>query len=294
MKLITENGYKYIDQELKEEISKIWSSYNVAIPDNKKLFFAKNCKNSRMIHDYNVTDISRTIKLELADYVVLRKLDIRSYPIEFPHYKDEVFYSIGNLDKKDYETVVMLTNVIRNYPNIKFVNEIDLNRSVHNGFVIDKNNYNGLLELLNSSDESTNQLGYEMICNSSFEKNWEWILYCLYESGTLRQYYRHPIGHISDKIFEYFKTSKDLTVINMKLDNIINIIKNDDILEIITIDVRNKFKNAIHTKIYDLVGSDEFVLDDFVLNLKSKEEKVEEEGAEVSKEDKVIEHGLPF
>lgn len=271
--IITSNGSKYIDQELKDAIVLINSTFNMVIPNDKNIFFLKNTTVPRLVTDYLGKNISRVIKKEKADFCIIKKIEINDYPLYYDAVyncttKDdtkEVVYSTSNLKIEDIFTLEQIVDFNNRQQTVGFINQDILNESFNNGFVIDKENYTTLKELIDSKNADNLTIAANMVINSDLNANWQWLCYLYLNNYKLLVNYDK--NGIVDKYFEtklnlYF----DNTVNN--IDRVLSKVTDEDVRECVIQHVRNLFHEGIETYLRSSIQTSSFVLNNFELNLK--------------------------
>jgi len=275
MRLITTvNNSKYIDQALKDYITNIWSTFNKEIPNDKNIFFLKNTTIPRIITDYSGKNISRVIKKEKAEYCIVKKFDISNYPIYYDATingvtsaeTNDIVYGIATLYPEDYQVLEQILNFYDRGQAVEYVNQDVLNDSLNNGFILDKENYTTIKQLLDSRAPENITIATSMIVNSNLEANLDWILYLYHQKrddlfdydnkNIVKNYYSAKNIHLRD-------------ILSYSVDRSLAIITNQDVKDLFVQYVRaefNKFveesfiKNVLHTNMFELV--------DFNLQLK--------------------------
>lgn len=192
MKIITLlNGGKVIDQDLFDHVNKIWTKYNQVIPNNKSIFFLKNATVPRLVTDYLGTDIRRVIKKEKAEYCILAKIQLVPNPLYYeatsniivPYETTEVVYPTSNLEPEEISAIEQICWFVDNNLPVEYVNQIKLNESLNNGFIIDDDNYTTLKELLDSDNSDNIKVAYSMLAKTNLKQNADWIRYLLLFNG---------------------------------------------------------------------------------------------------------------
>jgi len=275
MKLITTvNGAGYIDQALKDYIINIWSTFNKEIPNDKNIFFLKNTTIPRIITDYSGKNISRVIKKEKAEYCIVKKFHISNYPIYYDAITNsitevetnDIIYSIGNMYPEDYQVIEQILDFYGRGQTVEYVNQDVLNDTLNNGFIIDKENYTTIKQLLDSRAPENITIATSMIVNSDLEANLDWILYLYHNrSNDLFDY------DFKNIVINYYK-AKNINlrdILSYSIDRSLIIITNQDVKDLFVQYIRAEFnkhveesfiKNFLHTNMFELV--------DFNLQLK--------------------------
>lgn len=270
MKIVVDSrGMQYIDQDLKDYLNKIFLNFDVVIPNDKALLFSKNTTVNKLITDYNGTGIHRVIKREKAEYVVINRIYVNNYPQYFDGTNitnddtQEVVYGIYNNSMEDRDTIDMVLDFFNRKQEVVYVNQDKLNDSLNNGFVIDRENYNTIKELIDSSHTDNHILAINMLVGSKLEDNWEWVLYLLFgkdnmlvhdKKGIIQAYF-NTLG-LSYRLGDYLRS----------LDKCLSVIKNADVKEGFEFRVRHAFNKNISNYLKSL-GTEKFTLEDFKLKL---------------------------
>lgn len=194
MKLIKTNTNNYfLDQEFRDAIIKIQAELETSIPNDKNIFFAKNCTIPRLVTDYLQTGIKRVIKPEKTDYCVINKIIINDFPASYDETNNCIteqdtsinVYSTNICSAEDVLTLEQLLWFIESGLNIKYIDQFSVNNSLHNGFVIDADNYTTLKELVDSPHTDNHILANAIVKASPVEQNAEWLAYIYFRKGTL-------------------------------------------------------------------------------------------------------------
>jgi hypothetical protein len=194
MKLITTaTGQQWLDQDLFDHVNKIWGNYNQIIPNSKNIFFLKNSTVPRLVTDYLGTDIKRVIKKEKAEYCIIAKIQLKPNPQYYDaafnnitsQETNEVVYSTSHLEPEEISTIEQILWFIENNIPVEYVNEVKLNESLNNGFIIDKDNYTTLKELIDSGNIDNIKVAYSMISRANLKENEDWIRYLLVFNGEV-------------------------------------------------------------------------------------------------------------
>jgi len=266
MKIVETGTNKYIDQQLFDHINSIWLNFDVVINNDSNLLFAKNTTVNRLITDYSGTGISRVIKVEKADYVVINRFVLSSYPQYFDGVNittddtKEVVYGIYNMSVEVQDVIELILNLHLNGSKAIFVNQNKLNERLNNGFVIDKENYITIKELVDSEHTDNHMLAANMLIQSDLKQNWQWILYLYHNSFS-------KLSNFDNKniIYNYFSTlnlGNTLGSFCKSMDSSLSIITDEDVkIRMIHI-VKEKFERNIR-KYFDEIGTKKFKLDDF-------------------------------
>ena len=266
MKIVETGNNKYIDQQLFDHINTIWLNFDVVVNNDSNLLFAKNTTVNRLITDYSGTGISRVIKVEKADYIVINRFELSSYPQYFNGVNittddtKEVVYGIYNMNLETQDVIELILNLHLTGSKAIFVNQNKLNESLNNGFVIDKENYITFKELIDSEHSDNHTLAANMLIQSDLKQNWQWILY-LYHNNFLK------LSDYDNKniVYNYFSTlnlGQSLKVYCQSMDSSLSVITDEDVkIRMIHI-VKEKFERNIQ-KYFEEIGTKKFKLDDF-------------------------------
>lgn len=269
MRLITTtNGSRYINQALKDYVNNIWATFNKEIPNDKNIFFLKNTTIPRIITDYSGKNISRVIKKEKAEYCIIKKFDISSYPLYYDALTNsitevetnDIVYNTTNLYPENYQVLEQILDFFGRGQTVEYVNQDVLNDSLNNGFVIDKENYTTIKQLLDSRAPENITIATSMIANSDLEANLDWILYLYHQRGNdlfdydnkdiVRNYYRAKNINLNQ-------------ILSHSVDNSLAIITNQDVKDLFVQYIRAEFnkyvessfiKNVLHTNMFELVN----------------------------------------
>lgn len=194
MRIITTvNGSKWLDQDLFDHVNSIWGKYNQIIPNSKNIFFLKNSTVPRLVTDYLGTDIRRVIKKEKAEYCILAKIQLKPNPQYYDAAfniitsveTNEVVYPTSHLEPEEISTIEQILWFVENNIPVEYVNEIKLNESLNNGFIIDKDNYTTLKELIDSKNIDNIKVAYSMISKTNLKENEDWLRYLLLFNGEI-------------------------------------------------------------------------------------------------------------
>jgi len=275
MKLITTvNGAKYIDQALKDYVNNIWSTFNKEIPNDKNIFFLKNTTIPRIITDYSGKNISRVIKKEKAEYCIIKKFGISNYPIYYDAATNsiteietnDIVYSTTNLYPENFQVLEQILDFFGRGQVVEYVNQDVLNDSLNNGFILDKENYTTIKQLLDSRAPENITIATSMIINSNLEANLDWILYLYHQRGNDLSDYDNK------NIVKNYYSAKNIhlnQILSHSVDKSLFIITNQDVKDLFVQYIRAEFnkyveesfiKNVLHTNMFELV--------DFNLQLK--------------------------
>lgn len=273
MKIIVDSqGREYVDLSLKNYINNIFLTYDVLIPNDKAVLFAKNSTVNKLITDYSGTGIHRVIKKEKAEYVVVNRIFMSNYPQYFDGTNvtddstKEVVFGIYNLSMEERDTIKLILDFYNNNQAVVYVNQDKLNDSLNNGFIIDRETYGTIKELVNSPHTDNHILAVNMLVESKLEHNWEWILYLFHGKGNLLNYDKKGI------LANYFRTLNlqySLSSLLGNLDASLAVVSNKDVIEGFEHLVREKFNKNIENFIRSTIGTNKFVLEDFKLKLKN-------------------------
>ena len=266
MKIVETGNNKYIDQQLFDHINTIWLNFDVVVNNDSNLLFAKNTTVNRLITDYSGTGISRVIKVEKADYIVINRFELSSYPQYFDGVNittddtKEVVYGIYNMNLETQDVIELILNLHLTRSKAIFVNQNKLNESLNNGFVIDKENYITFKELIDSEHSDNHVLAANMLIQSDLKQNWQWILYLYHDDySKLSDYDKKSI------VYNYFTTlalGNNLATLCKSMDAALYIITDEDVkIRMIHI-VKEKFERNIQ-EYFEEIGTRKFKLDDF-------------------------------
>lgn len=266
------SGGIYLDQDLKNELNKIWATYKTTIPNDKNIFFLKNTTVPRLVTDYLGKNISRVIKKEKADYCIIDKIEINDYVLYWnEQYQtitkndtDEPVYGTGGLGAEDLFTIEQIVDFHNRGQKVIYVDQYVLNDSLNNGFVINKENYTTLLELINSNNTDNLSIAANMLINSDLNQNWQWICY-MYFKKTARLIDKDPKSMIS----MYFRSKNlDFRSLTNSFDQLIEVVTDPDVKDCLTAYIRKQFTTQINEYLQNKVGTSKFILNDFQLDLK--------------------------
>ena len=266
MKIIEVGSNKYVDQDLFDYINQIWVNYDIEVDKDSCIFFAKNTTVNRLITDYTGKNISRVIKREKADYVIINKFNLSN----FPQYYDgvtileddtkEAVYGIYNNSMEIQDTIKLILDFNDRGQQVKYVNQNKLNDSLNNGFIIDEESYITIKELVDSSHSDNHQLAVNMLVQSDLKTNWEWILYLYHaKHDQLRNYDNKSI------IANYIGTLNlgfSLSDLTRKLDLSLAVVQNQAVKDRFIYLIKSKFQNSIN-EYFSSIGTNKFILDDF-------------------------------
>ncbi len=272
MKIVNDiNNNKYIDQSLFDYISQIWCNYDVEIDKGSNIYFAKNTTVNRLITDYTGKDISRVIKKEKADYIVINKFHINNYPQYFDgtNISDddtkEVVYGIYNLSMESQDTIDLILDFYTRKQEVKYVNQNKLNDSLNNGFIIDKESYTTIKELVDSSHADNHQLAVNMLIQSDLKANWQWILYLYHEKfAQIQNYDKKSI------LINYFGTlglPYSLNNLTNSMDSSLTVVTDKDIQDRFIYLIKSRFESNINNYFKNILKTSKFSLDDFKIKL---------------------------
>lgn len=265
--VIDQNNNKYIDQDLFNYINKIWLNYDIEIEKDSNIFFSKNTTVNRLITDCCGKNISRVIKKEKADYVVINRFSISNYPQYYDgsNISDddtkEIVYGFYNQSCEIQDTVELILEFINRGQEVKFVNQDRLNDSLNNGFIIDKESYFTIKELVDSNYSENHQLAVNMLISSDLKANWEWILYLFHKKeGLINNYDKKNV------IVNYL-TSFNLNVnkssLFSEIDKALSVTKNQDVIDRFVYLIKSRFQENINNYFSEKLGTNKFVLEDF-------------------------------
>lgn len=264
----TVNGSIYINQALKDYVNNIWATFNKEIPNDKNIFFLKNTTIPRIITDYSGKNISRVIKKEKAEYCIIKKFDITNYPIYYDALTNsitevetnDVVYNTTYLYPENYQVLEQILDFFGRGQVVEYVNQDVLNDSLNNGFILDRENYTTIKQLLDSRAPENITIATSMIVNSDLEANLDWILYLYHQRGNdlfdydnkdiVRNYYRAKNINLNQ-------------ILSHSVDNSLAIITNQDVKDLFVQYIRAEFnkyvessfiKNVLHTNMFELVN----------------------------------------
>ncbi len=264
----TVNGSIYINQALKDYVNNIWATFNKEIPNDKNIFFLKNTTIPRIITDYSGKNISRVIKKEKAEYCIIKKFDISNYPLYYDALTNsitevetnDVVYSTSSLYPENYQVLEQILDFFGRGQVVEYVNQDVLNDSLNNGFILDKENYTTIKQLLDSRAPENITIATSMIVNSDLEANLDWILYLYHQRGNdlfdydnkdiVRNYYRAKNINLNQ-------------ILSHSVDNSLAIITNQDVKDLFVQYIRAEFnkyversfiENVLHTNMFELVN----------------------------------------
>ena len=264
----TVNGSIYINQALKDYVNNIWATFNKEIPNDKNIFFLKNTTIPRIITDYSGKNISRVIKKEKAEYCIIKKFDISNYPLYYDALTNsitevetnDVVYNTTYLYPENYQVLEQILDFFGRGQVVEYVNQDVLNDSLNNGFILDKENYTTIKQLLDSRAPENITIATSMIVNSDLEANLDWILYLYHQRGNdlfdydnkdiVRNYYRAKNINLNQ-------------ILSHSVDNSLAIITNQDVKDLFVQYIRAEFnkyversfiENVLHTNMFELVN----------------------------------------
>lgn len=264
----TVNGSIYINQALKDYVNNIWATFNKEIPNDKNIFFLKNTTIPRIITDYSGKNISRVIKKEKAEYCIIKKFDITNYPIYYDALTNsitevetnDVVYNTTYLYPENFQVLEQILDFFGRGQVVEYVNQDVLNDSLNNGFILDRENYTTIKQLLDSRAPENITIATSMIVNSDLEANLDWILYLYHQRGNdlfdydnkdiVRNYYRAKNINLNQ-------------ILSHSVDNSLAIITNQDVKDLFVQYIRAEFnkyveksfiENVLHTNMFELVN----------------------------------------
>jgi hypothetical protein len=275
MKLITTvNGAKYIDQALKDYVNNIWSTFNKEIPNDKNIFFLKNTTIPRIITDYSGKNISRVIKKEKEEYCIIKKFDISNYPIYYDAATNsiteietnDVVYNTSTMYPEDFQVLEQILDFYDRGQAVEYVNQDVLNDTLNNGFIIDKENYTTIKQLLDSNVPENINIATSMIVNSDLEANLDWILYLYHQKSN------YLFNYDTKNIVKNYYNAKNIylaDIINKTVDKSLNTITNQDVKDLFVQYIRAEFNKHVESSfIKNVLNTNMFELVDFNLQLK--------------------------
>lgn len=272
MKIINVNNNKYIDSELFTFINSIWLNYDVSIDDDSNIFFSKNTTVARIITDYHSKKINRVIKREKADYVIINRFDLSNYPQFYDNGNitdddtKELVYGIYNQSLEVQDTVELILDFINRQQEVKYVNQDKLNESLNNGFILDKESYTIIKELVDSPHEDNHLLACNMLINSDLKSNWHWILYIYYKkSGQFKYDKKNIIFNYLGSLNLSYRTSDLFNT----FDSAMSVVTDNDVRDRYKYLIKSEFSNKIKDY-FSSLGSNKFILDDFKIRYDDK------------------------
>jgi hypothetical protein len=272
--ITTVNNSKYIDQALKDYITNIWSTFNQEIPNDKNIFFLKNTTIPRIITDYSGKNISRVIKKKKAEYCIVKKFGISNYPIYYDATingitdleTNDIVYSTTNLYPEDFQVIEQIVDFYGRGQAVDYVNQDVLNDSLNNGFILDKENYTTIKQLLDSRAPENITIATSMIVNSDLEANLDWILYLYHQKSS------DLFDYDNKNIVKNYYNAKNINLnqtLNHSVDRSLAIITNQDVKDLFVQYIRAEFNKYVEGSfVRDVLHTDMFVLVDFNLKLK--------------------------
>ena len=270
MRIINYNNRAYIDKPLFDYVTNIWMNLSTTVSNGSSILFAKNSTVPRLITDYAAHNISRVVKKEKADYLILSKISLRGYP----HYYDnvtnticeddtkEVVFGIYNLSAEDQGTIEQILWFTQNSPKISFINEDILNDILNNGFVLDNDNYVNIRELVNSEHSDNHNLAVNMLTQSNLKENWQWIVYLFF--GKFNYIQNYDKKQLLTKYLQEQVPSINLSAVFSNYDTAMSRLTNPDVKHKFLCLMNKKFNEAFKAQMKAL-GSEKFVLQDFKL-----------------------------
>lgn len=161
---------------------------------------------------------------------------------------------------ENYQVLEQILDFFGRGQVVEYVNQDVLNDSLNNGFVLDKENYTTIKQLLDSRAPENITIATSMIVNSDLEANLDWILYLYHQRGNdlfdydnkdiVRNYYRAKNIHLNQ-------------ILSNSVDNSLAIITNQDVKDLFVQYIRAEFnkyvessfiKNVLHTNMFELVN----------------------------------------
>ena len=264
----TVNGTIYINQALKDYVNNIWATFNKEIPNDKNIFFLKNTTIPRIITDYSGKNISRVIKKEKAEYCIIKKFDITNYPIYYDALTNsitevetnDVVYNTTYLYPENFQVLEQILDFFGRGQVVEYVNQDVLNDSLNNGFILDKENYTTIKQLLDSRAPENITIATSMIVNSDLEANLDWILYLYHQKSS------DLFDYDNKDIVKNYYRAKNINlnqILNHSVDNSLAIITNQDVKDLFVQYIRAEFnkyveksfiENVLHTNMFELVN----------------------------------------
>lgn len=270
MRIITTNtGSVIFDQEFRNEVVKIMSSLETTIDNDMNIFFLKNSTVPRLVTDYMTTGIKRVIKSYKADYCILKPIVINDFPIYYDSVnntitendQDEVFYNSNFNNPEEIDSLKQILDFILIGQKVKYIDQMNLNNSLNNGFIIDNDNYTTLKELIDSPSTDNQMLAEAMIKASPIKENIEWILY-LYFQNSFKLKDSHVLSIINNTLKTSFGSAT--TNFNTVLPNITNPVIKAKFLQ----KAKNEFYKNLQGYVNNLNMQNHYSIVDF--NLKEK------------------------
>ena len=281
-RIITASGNKYIDQELFDYLKNI--QYVKTIPNDSKIFFAKNCTIPRLITDFMDTGIKRVIKQESADYCIIDYIVLDNYPRQYDPITNsivssvldsdlEVVYAISSQSSEIIFAIDQVLKFIELGNTIQYVHQGDLNKSVNNGLIINLENYDSMLELIGSNSSDNRTMVATMISNSDIEKNIDWILY-LYHGKAIPAAINNntTLTSVCTNLGFYMKYGTNNAFDSNNFDNIFTRITNPEVEEMFIQLKRKELNNKIGSWLEHHLHTTELKVTDFTLELKKQDE----------------------
>jgi len=266
MRIVISGNNKFIDQDLFDYINQIWVTYDIEIDNDSCIYFTKNTTVNRLITDYCGKKISRVIKKEKADYVIINKFNLSNYPQYFDGTNivdddtKEVVYGIYNESCEIQDTIDLILDFIDRKQEVKYVNQNKLNDSLNNGYIIDIESYSTLKELIDSSHSDNHQLAINMIIGSDLKNNWEWILYLYHNKGA--QVTSYDKKNIIRNYFDTLNLGFGLHDLLPRIDSSLAVVTNPQVKDRFTYMVKSQFQNKIN-EYFKTLGTQKFKLNDF-------------------------------
>lgn len=269
MKIIECGGNKYVDQKLFDYVNNIWCTYDIEIDNDSCIYFAKNTTVNRLITDYCGKKISRVIKREKADYVIMNKFTLNNYPQYFDGTNiteddtQEVVYGIYNNSCEIQDTIELILDFHNRGQEVKFVNQNKLNDSLNNGFILDKESYITIKELVDSPHTDNHQLAVNMLVASDLKQNWQWILYLYHEK--YQQIANNDKKNILYNYFDTLNLGMNLRQLVERLDSSLSVVADKDVKDRFIYMVKNRFQTQINDYFKNVINTEKFTLNDFKL-----------------------------
>jgi len=265
---------KWLDQDLFDHVNKIWPNYNQIIPNSKNIFFLKNSTVPRLVTDYLGTDIRRVIKKEKAEYCIIAKIQLKPNPQYYDAINNcisatetnEVVYPTSYLEPEEISTIEQILWFAENNIPVEYVNEVKLNESLNNGFIIDKDNYTTLKELIDSNNEDNIKIAYSMISKTNLKENEDWIKYLLLFKGD-RFYKELADNSLLVQHFGFANRFKFRDYLN-NFDLVYKDLKNEEVKEMFVQTMNSRFHNMINHYFSGTLGTDLFDLVSVELKVK--------------------------
>ena len=272
MRTIEVNGNKYIDQNLFDHINNIWANLDsTTVSNDSNIYFTKNTTVNRRITDHCQSNIKRVIKREKADFIVIKEFKLQNFP---QHYDGvtiveddtkEPVYGVYNFSAEIQDTIDLICDFETTQQKVVYTNQDKLNESLNNGFVIDKESYTSIKELVDSVNSDNHELAMNMLIQSDLKANWEWILY-IYQ-GKSSQFGYYDSKNIVVNYFNTLTLGYPLSTLLHNIDTALGVIQDPDVIFRYKCMVREMFQERI-AEVLESIGTNKFEMNDFKLDLK--------------------------